>query len=92
MNTFTDTNGNSYTHTDVDGTKLIKDGKEYTATGEKDADGNATYKDADGNVVSIKVNTSYYATTATEEETNYYQDYRRRWQYLCADDTITLCR
>lgn len=73
VNTFTDTNGNSYTHTDVDGTKLIKDGKEYTATGEKDADGNATYKDADGNVVSIKVNTSYYATTATEEETNYYQ-------------------
>ena len=59
VNTYTDTNGKSYTRTDVDGTKLIKDGKEYTATGEKDADGNATYKDADGNVVSIKVNTSY---------------------------------
>ena len=88
VNTFTDTNGNSYTHTDVDGTKLIKDGKEYTATGEKDADGNATYKDADGNVVSIKVNTSYYATTATEEETNYYQITDADGNTYAQDDTL----
>ena len=88
VNTFTDTNGNSYTRTDVDGTKLIKDGKEYTATGEKDADGNATYKDADGNVVSIKVNTSYYATTATEEETNYYQITDADGNTYAQDDTL----
>ena len=88
VNTYTDTNGKSYTRTDVDGTKLIKDGKEYTATGEKDADGNATYKDADGNVVSIKVNTSYYATTATEEETNYYQITDADGNTYAQDDTL----
>ena len=73
VNTFTDTAGNTYDRADVDGTKILKDGVEYTATGEKDADGNATYKDADGNVVSIKVNTTYYNATAVEEETNYYK-------------------
>lgn len=73
VNTFTDTAGNTYDRADVDGTKILKDGVEYTATGEKDADGNATYKDADGNVVSIKVKTTYYNATAAEEETSYYK-------------------
>ncbi len=73
VNTYTDGEGNTYTREGTDGTKLYKDGVEYTATGEKDADGNATYKDADGNVVSIKVNTTYYNATASEEETNYYK-------------------
>lgn len=73
VNTYTDSTGNTYTREGADDTKLYKGGVEYTATGEKDADGNATYKDADGNVVSIKVNTTYYNATAVEEETNYYK-------------------
>ena len=48
-------------------------GVKYTATGEKDADGNATYKDEHGNTVTIKTETTYYTATASEEGTGLYQ-------------------
>ena len=48
----------------------------------------AETSDADGNVVSIKVNTSYYATTATEEETNYYQITDADGNTYAQDDTL----
>lgn len=73
VNTYTDSTGNTYNRVGADDTKLFKGDVEYTATGKKDADGNAIYKDADGNEVSMKVNTNYYAATAVEEETNYYK-------------------
>lgn len=88
VNTFTDTAGNTYDRVETDGSKISKGGVEYTATGKKDADGNATYKDADGNEVSIKVNTNYYVATATEEPTNYNQITDADGNIYMQDDTL----
>ena len=71
-----DNSGNRYTLAD-DGTTL-KDssGKEFKATGKKDSDGNAIYANAtDGTTteVTIKATTTYYASTASEVDTNYDQ-------------------
>lgn len=68
--TFKDSAGNAYTEND-DGTFKLGD-VTYTATGAKDADGNALYSAGDGtNPVAIKADTAYYRALATEEGTGY---------------------
>ncbi len=67
---------NVYTKNE-DGTYTDGDGHVWKATGEKDADGNATYSYTadDGTVktATIKENTSYYEVTAEARGTGYYK-------------------
>ncbi len=72
--TYTDASGNTYTASDSG--FVDEDGNVYTSTGETDEDGNTiySYTQEDGTEVtaSITSSTSYYAVTASEEETGYY--------------------
>lgn len=64
--TYTDENSRTYTKNE-DGTYTDDAGKVYSATSEKDGDGNVIYADADGNKATIKTNTSYYEVAASGE-------------------------
>ena len=72
MVTYSDTDGTIYTKND-DGTYTDGDGHVWSATGEKDDDGNTkySYTAEDGTVKTavIKENTDYYNVTATETGT-----------------------
>ncbi len=64
---------NTYTLND-DGTYTDGSGKVYKRTAEQDADGNYYYETEDGSSkVAIRSEVNYYATTATEEGTGFYQ-------------------
>ena len=76
--TYADKNNSGNTYTLADDGTTLKDssGKEYKATGGKDADGNAIYANTtDGTTteVTIKATTTYYSSTAREVDTNYDQ-------------------
>ena len=75
VNTYTGSDGVSYTTKDG---KVFTDanGNEYTATGKKDADGNALYantKDGTTTEITIKTETNYYEAAASEQGTGFYQ-------------------
>lgn len=75
VNTYTGSDGVSYTTKDG---KVFTDanGSEYTATGKKDADGNALYanaKDGTTTEITIKTETNYYGAAASEQGTGFYQ-------------------
>lgn len=63
--TYTDKNNNKYTLND-DGTYTGAGDKKYTATSEKDADGNVIYADEDGNKATITSSTAYYSASASQ--------------------------
>ena len=89
VNTYTGSDGVSYTTKDG---KVFTDanGNEYTATGKKDADGNALYantKDGTTTEITIKTETNYYEAAASEQGTGFYQITDNDGNVYTQDDT-----
>ena len=89
VNTYTGSDGVSYTTKDG---KVFTDasGNEYKATGKKDADGNALYantKDSTTTEITIKTETNYYETAASEQGTGFYQITDNDGNVYTQDDT-----
>ena len=89
VNTYTGSDNKVYTSKDSK-TFVDADGNEYTATGKKDADGNALYantKDGTTTEITIKTETNYYEAAASEQGTGFYQITDADGNVYTEDDT-----
>ena len=91
VNTYTGSDNAVYTKKD---SKTFTDaaGNDYTATGKKDADGNAIYantKDGTTTEITIKTETNYYKAAASEQGTGFYQITDNDGNVYTQDDTGT---